>query len=496
MKLVFLFVLAALLSLAQSGGGAGVPTQAFHEEAPIVTAHEITLNGKPLKYKAAAGMLPIKNALGEPEAGMFYVAYTVEATDATAKRPLCFAFNGGPGAGTLWLQLGAIGPRRIRMNDDGSMPPAPYRLEDNPGTWLDKCDLVFIDPVGTGFSRATKPETARKFNGLTGDIDSVGEFIRLYLARNNRFSSPLFLAGESYGTTRAAGLAGALTTRGYALNGVILISSILNFQTARFDKANDLPFALFLPTYVATAWYHKKIDPVYQKDLKATLKEARAFAEGEYALALMKGDRLTAAERDNIATKLSKLTGLSKTFLLNNNLRIEIQRFTKELRRDQDITVGRLDSRLIGTDGDQGATNPEFDPSMSAIMPPYSHAMNQYVREELNYKTDAMYFALGGGIMPWDYSMVQNRYVDTSDALRSAMDRNPFMKVFVANGYYDLATPFFATEYTFSHMRLSPKLRQNITMKEYEAGHMMYISVPSLMKLKSDVAAFLDEASH
>jgi carboxypeptidase C (cathepsin A) len=418
--------LLLLMLLAQSAPPpTSVPTQAYKDEPQVVTNHEINLNGKTLAYKASTGILPIKNSTGEAEAGLFFVAYTVEGTP---NRPLCIAFNGGPGAGSLWLHLGAIGPRRIRMNDDGSMPPPPFKMEDNQGTWLDKCDLVFVDPVGTGFSRATRIETARKFNGFTGDIDSVGEFIRLYLARNNRFSSPLFLAGESYGTTRAAGLSGALASRGIALNGVILISSILNFQTARFTKGNDLPFPLFLPTYTATAWFHKKIDPMYQKDLKNTLIEVRKFAEGEYASALMKGDRLTQAEREIIATKLSKFTGLSQTFLLRNDLRIEIQRFTKELRRNDGLTVGRLDSRLTGTDGDPGAATPEFDPSNAAILGPYTHAMNQYAREDLQYKTDATYFALGGGILPWDYSNAQNQFADTSNALRIAFDRNPYMK--------------------------------------------------------------------
>jgi carboxypeptidase C (cathepsin A) len=482
-----------LLLLAQSAPPpSSVPTQPYKDEPLVVTNHEIKLNGKALAYKASTGMMPIKNTVGEAEAGLFFVAYTVEGTP---NRPLCIAFNGGPGAGSLWLHLGAIGPRRIRMNDDGSMPPPPFKMEDNQGTWLDKCDLVFVDPVGTGFSRATRIETARKFNGFTGDIDSVGEFIRLYLARNNRFSSPIFLAGESYGTTRAAGLSGALAARGITLNGVILISSILNFQTARFTKGNDLPFPLFLPTYTATAWYHKKIDPMYQKDLKSTLVEVRKFAEGEYASALMKGDRLTQAEREAIATKLAKFTGLSQSFLLRNDLRIEIQRFTKELRRNDGLTVGRLDSRLTGTDGDAGAVSPEFDPSNAAILGPYTHAMNQYAREDLQYKTDSTYFALGGGILQWDYSSAQNQFADTSNALRIAFDRNPYMKVFVANGYYDLATPFFATEYTFSHMGLAAKHHQNITMKEYEAGHMMYIHVPSLLKLKTDVAAFIDSST-
>lgn len=493
MKLLW-FVGMTMMGWAQQAAppaASPVPVQAFQEEAASVTVREIQVNGRPLKYKATAGMLPIKSNTGEVEAGIFYVDYVVEGV---ANRPLCLAFNGGPGAGSLWLHLGAIGPRRIRMEDDGSMPAPPYRLEDNAFTWLDKCDLVFIDPVGTGFSRATKTETARKFNSFTGDIDSVGEFIRLYLARQQRFASPLFLVGESYGTTRAAGLAGALANKGIALNGVVLVSSILNFQTARFTKGNDLPYILFLPSYAATAWYHKKVDPSYQRDLPAFLNQVRSFAEGEYATALMKGDRLTAAEREAIAAKLAKMTGLSQTFLLRNDLRIEIQRFTKELRRSEGLTVGRLDSRLTGTDGDGGAATPEFDPSLAAIMPPYTQAMNQYVREELKYKTDSVYFSLGGGILPWDYSSAQNRFADTSDSLRAALDRNPHMKVFVANGYYDLATPFFATEYTFSHLGLNPKLRGNIVMKEYEAGHMMYTHVPSLMKLKQDVAAFLDAA--
>jgi carboxypeptidase C (cathepsin A) len=502
MRACFLALALASLSFAQApnapsaatGPVSPVPTQPYKDEAPVVTTHKITLNGAPLEYKATTGMMPIKNNAGEAEAGLFYVAYTVESGQTPSRRPLCFAFNGGPGAGSLWLHLGAIGPRRIKMNEDGTMPPMPYQLEDNQGTWLDKCDLVFVDPVGTGFSRATRTDTARKFNSFTGDIDSVAEFIRLYLARTERYLSPIFVAGESYGTTRAAGLSGALVNRGIALNGVMLISSILNFQTARFNTGNDLPYILFLPTYTATAWYHKRIDPQYAKDLKTTLNAARAFAEGEYATALMKGDRLSPAEREAIATKVSKLTGLSISYVMQNDLRINIMRFIKELLRTKDTTVGRLDSRITGTDRDQGSDTATFDPSMSAIMTPYTHAMNQYAREELKYKTDSTYFSLGGGIMPWDYSAAQNQYADTSAALRNALDRNPYMKVFIANGYYDLATPFFATEYTFAHMGLRPKYEKNITMAEYEAGHMMYVHVPSLLKLKNDVAAFIDGA--
>ncbi|MBM3723900.1 MAG: peptidase S10 [Acidobacteria bacterium] len=471
-----------------------IPTASYADKEPVVTSHQITLGGKPLTYKATTGLLPLRNEQGDVEAGVFFIAYTAETDQPAARRPLMFSFNGGPGSASVWLHLGVLGPKRIRMNDDGSLPPPPYVMEDNQSTWLDKADIVFIDPVGTGYSRATKPELARKYNGFTGDIESVGEIIRLYLTRYNRWHSPLFLIGESYGTTRAAGLAGHLADRGIAFNGIVLVSSILNFQTARFTKGNDLPYMLFLPTYTATAWYHKKLAPDLQKDLRGTLAQARAWAESDYWVALAKGDRLTGAESSAVAEKLARFTGLSKGFVERSGLRIEIMRFIKELLREKGVTVGRLDSRLTAFENTNAAETPQFDPSNSAIRPPYTAAMSRYLHESLNYRTDQVYYILGGGIAPWDYSAAQNQFADTSDSLRQALAKNPHMKVLVCSGYYDLATPFFATEYTLAHMGLDPRLRGQIRVEEYEAGHMMYIHTASLVKMKRDGAAFIDQA--
>ncbi len=462
------------------------------DEKPIVTSHTITVGGKALKYTVTTGLMPLKNAAGDKEADVFYMAYTLDGADA-AKRPLMFSFNGGPGSASVWLHLGALGPKRVKMGPDGLMPAPPYKVEDNPATWLDQTDLVFIDPVGTGYSRATKPELNAKFHGLKGDIESVGEFIRLYLGRNKRWTSPLFLVGESYGTTRASGLSGHLIEKGIALNGVVLVSSILNFQTARFTVGNDLPYPLYLPTFTATAFYHKRLAPELQRDLRATLREAEAFAAGPYTMALAKGDALPTAEREAVATQLARLTGLEKAFVSRANLRVPDRNFYKELLRCEERVVGRLDSRFKGTDPDGLSDTPEFDPSMTAIRPPYTAAFNDYVRRELGYVSDLEYYILGGGVGRWDWGS-DNRYADTSDALRQAFAKNPFMKLFVANGYYDVATPYFATQYTLSHMRLDPAAHARISQGFYEAGHMMYIEEKSLQQLKKDVAAFLEGA--
>lgn len=464
--------------------------------APIVTEHQIIVDGAPLRYRVTTGMLPIKNGqTGETEANVFFMAYTVTegAKHTGARRPLMFSFNGGPGSASVWLHLGALGPKRIAMEGEkGDMPAPPYHVEDNPNTWLPYTDLVFIDPVGTGYSRPTKPDLGKKFWSVQGDIDSIGEFIRLYLSRYERWSSPLFLVGESYGTTRSAGIAGYLIDRGIAFNGIVLVSSVMQFQTLEFDRGNDLPYTVFLPTYTATAFYHKKLAPELSTDLASTLKEAEAFADGEYAGALQKGDRLSGDERKSALSKLSRLTGLSETYLDDCDLRPEIFHFCKELLRREKKTVGRLDSRLTGRDEKNVSETPDYDPSMSAILPPYTSAFNDYVRTSLGYKTDDVYHILGTGITsPWDWQS-QNKYVETASGLRDALVKNPHLKVFVASGYYDLATPYFATEYTISHMSLPSDLRPNITTRYYEAGHMMYIHSPSLAKLKDDVANFLN----
>lgn len=462
------------------------------DEKPTVTSHTLALGGKTLKYTVTTGLMPLKNAAGEKEADVFYMAYTLDGAEAS-KRPLMFSFNGGPGSASVWLHLGALGPRRVRMGSEGFMPAPPYQVVDNPATWLDQTDLVFIDPVGTGYSRPAKPELAAKFHGVRGDIESVGEFIRLYLGRANRWNSPLFLVGESYGTTRAAGLSGHLIEKGIAFNGIVLVSAILNFQTHSFAVGNDLPYPLYLPTYTATAYYHHRLAPELQKDLQATLREAEAFAAGAYTTALNKGDALPAAEREVIAAQLARLTGLDKTFVLRANLRIQDSAFYKELLRTEDRVVGRLDSRFKGVDASGVSDSPEFDPSMTAIRPPYTAAFNDYVRRELGYTSDQEYFILGGGVGRWDWG-ANGRYADTSDALRQAFAKNPFMKLFVANGYYDVATPYFATQYTLSHMRLDPAAHARISLGFYEAGHMMYIDEKSLVQLKKDVASFIESA--
>ncbi len=417
------------------------------EVPPVATQHEITVNGKTLKYTVTAGMMPLKDENEEEiEARIFFTAYTLNGREDPAQRPLIFVFNGGPGSASVWLHLGALGPKRVRMQDEGWMPAPPYELVDNAHTWLDLADLVFIDPVGTGYSRAARPELNKKFWNLKGDIESVGEFIRLYLTRYQRWASPLFLAGESYGTTRAAGLSGHLIEKGIAFNGIMLISTIVNFQTARFTQGNDLPYVLFLPTYAATAWYHKKLPADLQaQPLPDLLAEVEAWAETAYTVALAKGDRLKGDERAAVIGQLARYTGLDETYIDQSNLRVEIFRFCKELLRDQKVTVGRLDSRFQGIDKVGVSERPDFDPSMTAITPPYTAMLNDYAHRELGYSTDAEYHTLSYRVFEgWEWD--RGEYPDTSEALRSALARNPFMKIFVALGYYDLATPYFATQ--------------------------------------------------
>jgi carboxypeptidase C (cathepsin A) len=467
---------------------------AMTDGPPSVTRHEIRVGGRTLHYTVTTGVMPLKSAAGETEARLFYMAYTLDGVSNPAQRPLMFSFNGGPGSSSVWLHLGALGPRRVQMLEDGGMPAPPFRLVDNEQTWLDFTDIVFIDPVGTGYSRAARPDLASRYFGLQGDIQSVGEFIRLYLVKNSRWTSPLFLVGESYGTTRAAGLSGYLIEHGVAFNGVMLISTIMNFQTARFARGNDLPYILFLPTYTAIAWYHKRLPPDLQSDLRRTLDEVERWAATDYTVALAKGDRLTQAERQEVIDRLSRYTGLSKTFIDNSDLRVEIQRFDKELLRDQRRTVGRLDGRFKGLDASAASETPDFDPSMAAIRPPYTATFNQYVRAELGFKSDLEYYILGGGVGRWDFGS-DNAYADVSEALRSAFAKNPYMRLFVASGYYDLATPYFATQYTLRHMGVDPSLQGNVTTTFYEAGHMMYIDQTSLAQLKRDAAAFVQSAS-
>ncbi|MGE3106760.1 MAG: S10 family peptidase [Phycisphaerales bacterium] len=517
-RLVFTCFAAFLLAPASATIAQAQPTAqekpadpAAKKSDPSITHHSITMNGEPMYYTATAGYMAMTDYEGKPKANVFYVAYTRDdgppaaesAPAATeharetdpASRPITFAFNGGPGSSSVWLHLGALGPRRVVMDKDGFPLPPPYSLVDNEHSWLDATDLVFIDPVSTGYSRPTDGESSRQFHGLNEDIESVGDFIRLYTTRNKRWASPKFLAGESYGTTRAAGLSGYLQdTFGMYLNGVILISPVLNFATIRSATGNDLTYPMFLPTMTATAWYHNKLAPDLQADLIRAVGESRSFAINDYFTILARGDTLTPAERDAAVKKLSRLTGLSERYVSGANLRINEFNFMKELLRDDGYSVGRLDSRFKGIDASGVGDGPDYDPSMAAITGPYSACLNDYVRRELQYENDQVYEILTGRVQPWSYASSQNRYVNVGETLRGAMTRNQNLRVFVGSGFFDFATPMLGAEYTISHLGLHESLRPNISIHYYEAGHMMYIRLADLMKLKADVADFIKSA--
>ncbi len=461
---------------------------------PVETQHEIDLGGKTIHYTARSGAMPLVDVFGETEAELFFTAYELANVDDPSTRPLTFVFNGGPGSASVWLHMGALGPKRVVMEPEGWMPSPPFRYENNVHTWLDRTDLVFIDPVGTGYSRAAKEELDKKFMSYKGDIESVGEFIRLYLTRYRRWMSPLYLAGESYGTTRAAALSGHLVDRGIAFNGIVLISTVLDFLSIRFVESNDLPFQLFVPTYAATAWYHKKLpDELQALSLEDLMNRVRAFSETELTCALTKGDQLSDVNRANVAQALADYTGLQETYVQGTNLRINIHRFCKELLRGQRRSVGRLDSRFKGMEASDATAQPEFDPSLVAITPPYTAVMNHYARTELGIETDLVYETLSFDVnQKWEWE--KGMMPATGEILRSALAKNPHMKVFVGQGYYDLATPTFATEYMISHMNVDPEIRKNIVTKYYEAGHMFYLDIDSLSAFKSDIDAFIHES--
>ncbi|MDX2049536.1 MAG: carboxypeptidase [Chitinophagaceae bacterium] len=461
----------------------------------VITKNSVTVAGKKIDYTAHTGYLDLKNDTGKLVAKVFFTYYRKDGDDAS-KRPVTFTFNGGPGSSSVWLHMGGVGPKRVLLLDDGTAPPPPYQYINNEYSWLDKTDLVFIDPVSTGFSRPAPGENPKQFHGYVEDISSVGSFIRHFLSRYERWGSPKYLAGESYGTTRAAGLSKFLQDRyRIYINGILLISAILNFGTNDYYVGNDLPRALYLPSYTAAAWYHKKLAPGLQADLKKALKESEQFALGEYASALIKGGWLTDEEKDKIAEKMSYYTGLSKEYCLRANLRVEENRFYKELRRKDGLTIGRLDARFTGRDLDDAGEVVNFDPSFANIDGPFSSALNDYFQKELNFKEEKGY-DIFGSVSPWNYSNVQNQFLNVAESLRDAMAKNPNLKVYVGCGYYDFATPYFIAQYDIEHMMLRPEQRNRIHFYFYESGHMYYIHKPSLIQTKKDVDAFYDMSSN
>ncbi len=472
---------------------AATPTPAS-DPAPVVTRHTVELAGRKLAYTATTGFMAMKDEEGKKKADVFFIAYTRDGEDEPAARPITFTFNGGPGSSSVWLHLGALGPKRVLMDEQGFPLPPPFRLAANEGSWLPFTDLVFIDPVLTGYSRPAPGEKKEQFHGLEEDVASVGDFIRLYTTRHRRWASPKFIAGESYGTTRAAGLAGYLQLRhGMYLNGLVLISSVLQFSTLQLVPGNDLPAILYLPAYTAAAWYHQKLPAALQaRPLAEVVDEARRFAHSDYTLALARGSTLSGADRARIVARLAELTGLSARYLEDSDLRVPIERFVRELLRDQGRSAGRLDSRFTGSARDNAGEAFEFDPSMAAIRGPYTQAINDYLRRELGFESDLTSENLGGRVYPWNWGSADAGFPNVAETLRSGMTQNPFLHVLVASGYYDLATPFSATEYTFRHLGGDPELAERVTMTYYESGHMMYIHRPSLLKLRDDGRAFVE----
>ena len=481
-------------------------TDASVEDNIVSTKHSLRLRGKEIKYTATVGTMVLKEEVDKqghkPRAEMFFIAFTRDGVKS--RRPLTFSFNGGPGSSSVWMLLGLLGPKRVPLSvDDAVMTnrlAPPYQVENNEFTLLEETDLVFIDPIGTGYSRPLSGEDndPDEFFSFRRDLDSVGEFIRLYTSRNQRWRSPKYLIGESYGTTRAAGLSGYLQDQfGLYLNGIMLVSAVLNFQTILFHPGNELPFVVYVPSYAMTARYHGKLASRYQKmEAQQFLNEVRAFTEDEYLPALHKGSALSARQQKNVAEKLAGYIGVTPDYVLRNNLRVPIMRFAKEILRSDGKSVGRFDSRITGVDVDDAAENFERDPSFDVVQGVYSACLNDYVRRELRFESDLPYEILSFKVFPkWKYDEFQNNFVNVAETLRGAMMKNPHLKVFVANGIYDLATPFYATEYTMNHLGLRDDVDKNVTMAYYDAGHMMYTHKPSLKALSGDLKKFIRRSS-
>ena len=483
-------------------------------ERIVNTEHVLEVDGRTLEYTATCGTVllrlyedaakgkadaaaPSKKEPGKPHATFFFIAYTLKNSDAARPRPVTFAFNGGPGSSSVWLHLGVLGPQRVATDETGLAPPPPYALLDNEYTLLTHSDLVFIDPAGTGHSRMLDDEKASEFHEYQRDLDSMGEFIRLYLTRFGRWGSPKYLIGESYGTTRAAGLSHHLQQKhDIYLNGVMLVSLALDMQTLGFDHGNDLPYALFLPSYAATAWYHRALAADLQrKALREVIAAAETFANAEYSLALMQGSRLSSAERERIASQVARFTGLSIEYVLRCDLRPQDERFCKELLRQRGQTIGRLDSRFVALDRDDAGERAEADAAMNNLAGAYAAGINRLLRDTLKFDADAPYVLHAPIWDQWKWKEFENKYVNVGASLRRAMQANPHMRVYVASGFYDLATPHAAGDYTLSHLGLRDTLAANVSVNYFEAGHMMYIHQPSLIRMATQLRSFVKSDS-
>ena len=457
-------------------------------DEPVVTRHSITVGKTELSYSAETGMLPLLKDDGTTKASMFYVAYTLDGGDSS--RPIIYCFNGGPGASAVWLHLGGLGPKRARVNPDATLPPPPYELVTNHHTVLPYADLIFIDPVATGYSRPMKDEKAEQFFGKKPDIEAISDFIVLYTTQHHRWGSPKYLCGESYGVFRAAGIAEHLQDQhGMFLNGLLLVSGLIDFGTIRTGSTNDLPYSIFLPTLTAVAHFHKRLPADLQQDLHGAMMESRAFASGEYLAALFAGEGLEDGKRKQVASKLSRLTGLSEDIILENRLRISPSMFRKKLLSEDGLICGRYDGRITGRDGDQSSAYPGFDPSYMAALGPLAATMNAYVREELAFENDLPYKVLAN-VFPWKFE--ENTYSSTAADLGSAMSKNPHLRVLVMTGRCDLAVPSDAMRFSIDHLEIDPKIKANVSFTEYSSGHMMYLNLPDLKKLGQDVAEFIN----
>jgi len=498
---VTLFLFAGVQAYAADANQSTTVKEKAEAEAPkpesSVTQHAIVIDGTRISYTATAGALIVNNDKDKPYASMGYVAYTKDGVTDPSQRPITFAYNGGPGSSSIWLHMGALGPRRIVTSDAEATPPPPYEVVDNGSSILDVTDLVMIDPVGTGFSKAVGKAKDKDFWGVDADIESMSRFIVEFVNENNRWNSPKYLLGESYGTTRSAGMVDYLQSKeGMQFNGVVLVSCAMDFQTIVDRGGSDLPFALYLPTYAAVALYQKAL-PEQPPDRDAFLDEVRAFALGEYTHALAQGNQLSAAEREKVLAKLHRYTGLSVEYLDRADLRVQEAQFTKELLRGKRETVGRLDARFVGFSFDQLGERASYDPQSTAIDGAFTAAFMDYLHRELKFGADKQYVTSASLWGKWDYkhrapgSRFPQPVVNTAPDLAHALGTNPYLRVLALQGDYDLATPSLATDYVFWHMNLDPELASHITVDTFEAGHMMYLHEPSLKKFKAAVAAFV-----